>query len=290
MAEFTRAQLDEIYNDMVRRGAIQSKPITAFGNPKFTAGKSVGLDKEGYIPESLLQASDLISLLGSTYSPMAHTHNGSEITAGTVAEARIDSAIARDAEVAATYLPSASYTAADVLTKLLTVDSNTSGLNADTLDGVQGSGYALASHAMSTHSDVSVNTWIPALAFSGAAVGITYTSRAGIYIKIGRFVLASFEMVLSSKGSSAGNAAVTGLTASDSFRPAATTSFWGPLSWAAMTSALVEAQFQFLNSAGTPAFVLLGATAAAASLASLTNTNFANTTQIRGTVAYVSVS
>lgn len=265
MAEFTQAQLDEIYNDMVRRGAIQRKPVIAYGNPKFTAGKPVGLDADGYIPESLIQGSDLTSLLNGVYSPLAHTHDGSEITAGTVADARIASTIARDSEVAAAYSP---------------IGHNHTGV------------YAPLAHtqAMSTITDYSISTWTPALAFSGAAVGITYTSRAGIYIKIGRFVLASFEMVLSSKGTSVGNAAVTGLTASDSFRPAATTSFWGPLSWAAMTSALVEAQFQFLNSAGTPAFVLLGATAAATSLSSLTNTNFANTTQIRGTVAYVSVS
>ena len=44
-------------------------------------------------------------------------------------------------------LPASSYTAADVLAKLLTVDTDTSGLNADTLDGQQGSYYlALANH------------------------------------------------------------------------------------------------------------------------------------------------
>jgi hypothetical protein len=39
-------------------------------------------------------------------------------------------------------LPAASYTAADVLSKLLTVDGAGSGLDADLLDGVQGSAYA----------------------------------------------------------------------------------------------------------------------------------------------------
>lgn len=39
------------------------------------------------------------------------------------------------------YLPAASYTAADVLSKLLTVDGPGSGLDADTLDGVSGAGY-----------------------------------------------------------------------------------------------------------------------------------------------------
>ncbi len=40
------------------------------------------------------------------------------------------------------YLPSASYTAADVLTKTKTVDGSGSGLDADLLDGLQGSNYA----------------------------------------------------------------------------------------------------------------------------------------------------
>jgi hypothetical protein len=47
---------------------------------------------------------------------------------------------------AAGYLPSASYTAADVLTKIKTVDGSGSGLDADLLDGQQGSYYAAASH------------------------------------------------------------------------------------------------------------------------------------------------
>lgn len=108
MAEFTREQLDEIYNDLVLRGAIQRKPVTQYGNPKFTAGRPVGLDTEGYIPESLIQVGDLTDLLDGTYSPIAHTHNGSEITAGTIADARIASTIARDSEVAAAYAALAS--------------------------------------------------------------------------------------------------------------------------------------------------------------------------------------
>ncbi len=44
-------------------------------------------------------------------------------------------------------LPSASYTAADVLTKIKTVDGAGSGLDADTLDGVQASGFGQLSAA-----------------------------------------------------------------------------------------------------------------------------------------------
>ncbi len=53
----------------------------------------------------------------------------------------LDDADAATARTTLGALASSSYTASDILTKLLTVDTNTSGLNADTLDGVEGSAY-----------------------------------------------------------------------------------------------------------------------------------------------------
>lgn len=47
---------------------------------------------------------------------------------------------------AASFQLASGYTAADVLSKLLTVDGPGSTLDADTLDGVQGAGYALVGH------------------------------------------------------------------------------------------------------------------------------------------------
>lgn len=47
-----------------------------------------------------------------------------------------------DGQEGAYYLPSGSYTAADVLAKLVTVDGAGSGLDADMLDGSQGAAYA----------------------------------------------------------------------------------------------------------------------------------------------------
>ena len=56
----------------------------------------------------------------------------------------LDTQLKAVSNVANAALPSASYTAADVLTKIKTVDGAGSGLDADLLDGVQGSGYQLA--------------------------------------------------------------------------------------------------------------------------------------------------
>lgn len=82
---------------------------------------------------------------------------------------------ASDASTARTNLgalAAADYTAADVLTKLLTVDGAGSGLDADTLDGVQGSGYALLGAA-------SVQTFDNPIAIGNTGGGSTLTvSRA----------------------------------------------------------------------------------------------------------------
>lgn len=52
-------------------------------------------------------------------------------------------------------------------------------------------------------------TWTPALTFGGGSTGITYTTRVARYIRIGDLVVTTFYIVLSNKGSSTGNAAIT---------------------------------------------------------------------------------
>ncbi len=59
--------------------------------------------------------------------------------------------------------------------------------------------------------DYEEGTWTPSLEFGSSATGITYTSRAGTYTKIGRQVTVNFEITLSDKGSQAGVARIDGL-------------------------------------------------------------------------------
>jgi cytoskeletal protein CcmA (bactofilin family) len=59
--------------------------------------------------------------------------------------------------------------------------------------------------------DYEEGTWTPQVNFGGNSTGIAYTSRVGHYTKIGRMVYASFDIVLSNKGSSTGGATVDGL-------------------------------------------------------------------------------
>jgi hypothetical protein len=60
-------------------------------------------------------------------------------------------------------------------------------------------------------SDYEEGTWTPVVAFGGASVGITYTQQVGLYIKVGRVVTVQINVVMSSKGSSVGDATITGL-------------------------------------------------------------------------------
>lgn len=52
-------------------------------------------------------------------------------------------------------------------------------------------------------------SWNPVISFGGASTGVTYTTQVGQYLAIGFLTVAMFNIVLSSKGSSTGNAAIT---------------------------------------------------------------------------------
>jgi ribose 5-phosphate isomerase RpiB len=85
-------------------------------------------------PASGLNADFLDGSDSSDFAAASHTHSGSDITSGTVAEARIAAALARDSEVFGIVTDS---------------DGANSGLDADLLDGLSSTAFANASH---THS------------------------------------------------------------------------------------------------------------------------------------------
>lgn len=57
----------------------------------------------------------------------------------------------------------------------------------------------------------SSNTFTPTLEFGGSNTGISYSSQSGNYANIGDMVSINIFLSLSSKGSSVGNATITGL-------------------------------------------------------------------------------
>lgn len=60
-----------------------------------------------------------------------------------------------------------------------------------------------------TLDDYEENTWIPALSFSGGNTGITYSIQTGTYVKIGQLVFIQGRIILTSKGSSTGQARIS---------------------------------------------------------------------------------
>lgn len=62
-----------------------------------------------------------------------------------------------------------------------------------------------------TLDDYREGSWVPDLTFNGGKVGLTYSSRAGYYTKVGRNVHCWGSIVLNGKGTSTGNLQLEGL-------------------------------------------------------------------------------
>jgi hypothetical protein len=77
-----------------------------------------------------------------------------------------------------------------------------------TNDGLTFNGDTAAANALDDYEE---GTWTMGVSFDGASVGVTYTLNTGSYTKIGRQVTVTGYLILSSKGSSTGNARITGL-------------------------------------------------------------------------------
>jgi hypothetical protein len=68
-----------------------------------------------------------------------------------------------------------------------------------------------ASSNANTLDDYEEGTWTPSITFGGASTGITYSAQYGYYTKIGNVVYYYCSIQLTNKGSSTGDALVTGL-------------------------------------------------------------------------------
>ena len=75
-------------------------------------------------------------------------------------------------------------------------------------NGLSFNGDTAAANALDDYEE---GTWTMGVSFGGASVGVTYDINTGTYTKIGRQVTVNGLLVLTSKGSSTGNAKVTGL-------------------------------------------------------------------------------
>lgn len=119
--------------------------------------------------------------------------------------------------------------------------------------------------------DYEEGTWTPGITFGGAAVGLTYVSQLGYYTKVGNIVFLTAYIQLSNKGSSNGNALITGLPFTVVNNPAGYSSV--SLTLRTISFANQYAGFTDIN---TTTIVLEECTEAGTRTA-LTDGNFANT-------------
>ena len=94
--------------------------------------------------------------------------------------------------------------------------SNAFGIGLGDIAAVDGTGIRFpatqsASSNANTLDDYEEGTWTPTLKFGGGTTGITYSQQFGQYTKIGRLVTCTFNIFLTSKGSSTGSASIDGL-------------------------------------------------------------------------------
>lgn len=142
---------------------------------------------------------------------------------------------------------------------------------------------AVASTDANTLDDYEEGDWTPGVSFGGGTTGITGTFN-GRYVKIGKWVLGSFEIIFTAKGSSTGAAALTGLpfasAAPNDSRGGSMVSYYADM---ASLNGLVP----FVEASATIAYLRIPG---AATMASATDANFTNTSTLYGLVVYEAAS
>ena len=144
--------------------------------------------------------------------------------------------------------------------------------------GIQFNGDTAAANALDDYEE---GAWIPNISFGGASVGITYAVTNGQYTKIGRQVSLSCYILLTNKGSSTGVARIIGLP----FTIGATSTFYVSASFSALQSITYNGSIQGYGEVNSNA-ILLNDYSESGVQGSITNTNFANNSQILVSMTY----
>jgi hypothetical protein len=134
--------------------------------------------------------------------------------------------------------------------------------------------------------DFEKGNWTATIAFGGGTTGITYSQASGRYTKIGREVFCSFVITMTDKGSSNGNVTINGLpftsTNDSEDRVNGIVSFMGGVS--GIFSQLMV--YNTTNTANAGIYDTNGHQGDTSSSASITDSNFSNSTHIRGFINY----
>jgi hypothetical protein len=121
-----------------------------------------------------------------------------------------------------------------------------------------------------------------ALTFGGASTGITYFSTQAYYQRVGNFIWLQLQILLTNKGSATGVASITGLPTGPT---GGLGNFW-PCTFQNVTLTSTNLSgFAFINSGSTN--IDLYQSTINGTLSQLTNTNFANNSDIYINLAYI---
>ena len=146
-----------------------------------------------------------------------------------------------------------------------------------TNNGVTFNGDTAAANALDDYEE---GTFDFGIAFGGASVGVTYSLRGGTYTKIGRQVTVNGLIQLTNKGSSTGNATITGL-------PFTVANTFGNYSSASLRFSNVTFANQFQAfTAGNTTIIELEEVTEAGVTSSLTNADIADNTVIIVSLTY----
>lgn len=125
-------------------------------------------------------------------------------------------------------------------------------------------------------------TWTPALKFGAASVGMTYGTQSGVYTKIGRELICYFSLILTAKGASTGAATITGLP----FTSGAIAAEAGAGGLVTIYAALATLNFGPILNVATGGTIATLLQAGAAATAALDDTNFTDTSTLKGWLRY----
>lgn len=140
-----------------------------------------------------------------------------------------------------------------------------------------------ASTDVNTLDDYEEGTWTPSLSFGGGSTGITYSSRTGTYIKIGRSVTVFVDISLSNKGVSSGIATITSLPFAYSILPCVGTICF----YSGMSSVSSGAS---VSIAGVNTIYIYNGTSGGTTLAQMSDANFTNSSIFQAAITYLATA
>ncbi len=168
-----------------------------------------------------ISVAGLSGLLADAQTPLSHVHSGADITSGTLPDARLSAAVALRADKLSVFAATTSAELAGVLS-----DETGSGggfvratqptIDSPSIDDINLTGGQIAFPASqnastdaNTLDDYEEGTWTPT--YQGTSgTGITYSTQAARYVKIGKKVYISGRMTVTGVGTAAGNASLSG--------------------------------------------------------------------------------